>query len=72
MVKVIVGGIISCVGIAFAILVWAIIYPAISSAIPAGEWHQLISIGVGIVIACLGGIGLPLVISIAGIMFMFS
>lgn len=46
--------------------------PAASSAIPAGAWQHFVQIIVYIVIAYFGGIGIPLVLLIGGLIIFIA
>ena len=60
----------SCLIIVSGILFYLIFYkfaPWLGAMVPAGEWHQLIVVGVYVIVGYFGGIGLPVALFFFGI-----
>jgi len=64
-----IGGLVCSIGV---LIFWAIFFklaPFLSNAIPAGDWHNFLSIVIYVLVGWFGGISIPLLFVILGISF---
>lgn len=54
------------IAIFIAWLIWGLAAPALCRMVPAGDWKGIADVAIYLVVAGLGGVGLPLMVGIAG------